>query len=510
MLGVLFDGTALGQEHGWWSAFGQVGSLVSISAAVFTAGLLIRGRDLLTRLARATEKLGPPEIAWIVAHVVALAGFTAVSSMLFSGDTASSLGVGLTMALWVVAGCASFATLFRATFGSAWYAVARVVFGVLAGGAALGLLAWLAGLRSIPLWDWLAGATLRTSGWLLVPFVESVRVIPEEMLLGIDDFDVTIAAECSGMENLGAVSVFLLGYFYTFREQIRFPQSLLLLPAALVLVFVLNSVRIAALVAVGAYWSSDIALGGFHSKAGWLALCLVALGVVVATRNSPQFARDAPATPSFTDSSTAAYLTPLLAFVGFGLVTELFASQVNWLYPLPVVAASAVAWRYRNAYPPLERGFPIWGVTLGVIAFALWFALAKAPDPAHVAEHELALDSVNDWLRVGWLGFRVLGAVVVVPIVEELAFRGYLQRRLIAEDFGAVPQGKFTPLSLAVSALAFGLLHPSWLAGAAAGVLYSITCYRTGRLRDAIVAHATTNGLLVFAGLGLGRHELWQ
>jgi CAAX prenyl protease-like protein len=213
---------------------------------------------------------------------------------------------------------------------------------------------------------------------------------------------------------------------------------------------------------------------------------------------------------AFTETPTAAYLLPLLTFTGVGLVTELFTTDLDRLYPLRIVAGGAVAWHYRNTYPEILGRVSIWGVAMGVVAFALWVVLSKASDPVVVAGHQRSLEAMSGWSHVSWLAFRVVGAVVVVPVVEELAFRGFLQRRLVAEDFSAVPQGKFTPLSLAVSALAFGMLHPSWVAGFAAGVVYSITCHRSGRLGDAVVAHATTNGLLVVAGLGFGRHELWQ
>jgi exosortase E/protease (VPEID-CTERM system) len=415
------------------------------------------------------------------------------------------------IAAWFAGGVASFATLFRLSFGSAWRRVAVALRGLFAAGLLLGLCAWFVGLRTLPLWDWLAGASLQTSAWMLIPFADSVHVIPDEMLLGVGDFEVTIAAECSGMENLGGVSVFLLGYFYAFRHQLRFPQSFLLVPLALGAVWLINSMRIAGLILVGANFSADVALGGFHSKAGWLGLCLVALAVVVGTRNSPRFAWAEPQQRStFTDSATAAYLLPLLTYVGVGLVTGLFASGVDWLYPVQVVAGAAVAWSYRQEYPKPIRHLPWWGLLMGAVAFALWVAFERTPVEEPHEAHEQGLAEASSWLRNTWLFFRVLGAVALVPVIEELAFRGFLQRRVIGEDFTSVAQDKFTWFSLGVSALAFGLLHESWLAGVLAGVAYSIACYRRGRLEEAVVAHAVTNGLLVVASLGLGYRHLWH
>ena len=43
----------------------------------------------------------------------------------------------------------------------------------------------------------------------------------------------------------------------------------------------------------------------------------------------------------------------------------------------------------------------------------------------------------------------------------------------------------------------FGALHGSFLAGTLAGVAYGLVLLRRGRLIDAVVAHAVTNGLLL-------------
>jgi CAAX prenyl protease-like protein len=111
---------------------------------------------------------------------------------------------------------------------------------------------------------------------------------------------------------------------------------------------------------------------------------------------------------------------------------------------------------------------------------------------------------------VSWIAFRVLAAVVTVPIAEELAFRGYLLRRLISADFEAVSFQAFTWFSLFASSLFFGLMHGErWLAGTLAGVLYALATMRSGRIGDAVVAHATTNLLLAAYVLVFGRWGLW-
>ena len=63
-----------------------------------------------------------------------------------------------------------------------------------------------------------------------------------------------------------------------------------------------------------------------------------------------------------------------------------------------------------------------------------------------------------------WLGFRVIGSVVTVPLAEELAFRGYLTRRLCLSDFQSIPPGRMTWYSFLLSSFLFGALHGRFIA----------------------------------------------
>jgi len=99
---------------------------------------------------------------------------------------------------------------------------------------------------------------------------------------------------------------------------------------------------------------------------------------------------------------------------------------------------------------------------------------------------------------------------VTVPIAEELAFRGFLLRRLISSDFDALPPRSFTWLGLAISSIAFGLLHGNlWLAGILAGLAYAWALLRKGSIGSAAAAHATTNALLAAYVLLFHQWHLW-
>jgi len=76
------------------------------------------------------------------------------------------------------------------------------------------------------------------------------------------------------------------------------------------------------------------------------------------------------------------------------------------------------------------------GVGIGVVAFGVWLALAGREYLSH--DFGPALTALDPAPRLAWIALRLLGSVVVVPLVEELAFRGYLARRLTAAHFASV------------------------------------------------------------------------
>ena len=106
--------------------------------------------------------------------------------------------------------------------------------------------------------------------------------------------------------------------------------------------------------------------------------------------------------------------------------------------------------------------------------------------------------------------FRVLGSVITVPLAEELAFRGYLIRKLIAKDFENVPLVQFSWFSFMLTSVLFGLLHERWIAGTLAGMCYALALYRRGQIGDAVIAHMTTNALIAIFVLTQARWSLWS
>lgn len=204
-----------------------------------------------------------------------------------------------------------------------------------------------------------------------------------------------------------------------------------------------------------------------------------------------------------------------LALLGLGSVWPLkgVADQVARI----AVMATVLLWVSR---PVLDFRVRYWTGTLlvGGLIFVLWIA----PDllfPNY--RHSLvfnnpvvgsASSSLSEAVRhePAVLFLRSFRASIVVPIVEELFWRGWLMRWMIAADFRRIPLGSYTGLSFWVVAVLFASEHgPYWDVGLVAGVVFNLWMIRTRSLGDLMLAHAITNACLSAYVIAAGKWEYW-
>jgi exosortase E/protease (VPEID-CTERM system) len=485
--------------------------------AVATATLLLGGRPLLAELRRALETAARAErrsplgrFAFLALHLACFASFFSLSRSFANVSENMSPYSALLAGAWLASGLTALVSLSQALVPlAALLAVVRSTGRALALGTALGIVAWAGGVATVRVWDPLGEATLHAVAVVLRLAGPDIWMDPATSTLGFERFRVVIEPACSGYEGIGLLTVLTGVYLWAFRTTLRFPNVLAIVPIGIGLAWLANVVRIAALMVVGARWSTEMALGSFHSKAGWVLFCGIALGLVALTQRTSLFSRDVRAHIP-TANPTAAYLAPLLALLAIHMTTGLLSMRLPILYPLGVLAGAAMLWRQRGEYPWLFR--PAWSweaCALGVGAYALWIALEPSSAPGAEHEWQGALATLPLPLVGLWLAFRALGSVIVVPLAEELAFRGYLLRRLVSADFTSVPFSRFGWVSFLGSSAAFGLLHDRWLAGILAGMLFALAQQRRGRLTDAVLAHAITNLLLALHVIGWQQWSLW-
>ncbi len=364
-------------------------------------------------------------------------------------------------------------------------------------------------------WNPLVDLTMLLVRAVLRLFLRDVASNRAAMTIGVPRFTVMIKTGCSGLEGMGLMLVFGIAWLCFFRREFRFPRSLLLIPAGMIVIFAANAVRIAALILIGAAGAPAVALGGFHSHAGWISFNCVAVGLALVSVRLPWFASETRARAVSVReramrNAAAAWLVPFLAILAASMISRAASADFEWLYPLRFFAAAAALWFFRSAYSGLDWRFGWFSVLAGGLVFAIWITLDVFSGPHtdnHITSGLAALPTSG---RIAWLLFRTAAAVTTVPIAEELAFRGFLIRRIISADFDSLPAREFTWISVVVSSVAFGLMHGArWPAGALAGFIYAAAFLRRGRIGDAVVAHAVTNALLAAWVLWGGRWYLW-
>ena len=218
--------------------------------------------------------------------------------------------------------------------------------------------------------------------------------------------------------------------------------------------------------------------------------------------------------PALDSRALWAYVLPFAVFMG-GLalisLVQSFAPAENaplwlaepkyWIFPLQTVLCSALLVWFWKAYEWGAKWHVITAVLTGLVVLALWIS------PQWLLGAEERTDGFNPGLFAGsaalyWgtLILRFIRLVVIVPLLEEIFWRGFLLRYLIKEDFTKVSFGTFSWFSFGVVTVMFGLAHfgPDFIPALLTGAIYNLLAVKTRSLACCVLAHAVTN-----LGLGL-------
>ena len=192
-------------------------------------------------------------------------------------------------------------------------------------------------------------------------------------------------------------------------------------------------------------------------------------------------------------------LARVLPFVVFLVLTSCQGSLGQeshyWIYTAKCVVGAWLAWATWPLVSEMRWAVSLEALFAGTLVFVIWVALPKLSEPdytwdlhAHF-EHESAMV----WF---FAGVRITGSTLLVPLLEEVFYRSFLYRYIVAPNWIYTPHNQFNAKAFLVTSVIFGLTHQHWLAGVACGMIYQLLVIRTNRIGDAITAHAITNLLL--------------
>jgi uncharacterized protein len=185
------------------------------------------------------------------------------------------------------------------------------------------------------------------------------------------------------------------------------------------------------------------------------------------------------------------------------------AAPEYWIYPIQTLLCGAlVLWFWRDY--ELRAPRKVWfAIAIGIAVFILWIApqqfLGFAPRLTGFDPERFSGQPAMYWTTVT---FRFLRLVIVVPLVEEIFWRGFVLRYFISEKFTTIAIGTFSWISFIAVTAGFGFAHSQadWIPAFICGALYNLVAYRTRSLATCVVAHALTNLLL---GLWVMQTRQW-
>lgn len=197
------------------------------------------------------------------------------------------------------------------------------------------------------------------------------------------------------------------------------------------------------------------------------------------------------------------YVVPFIVFMLLTEAGRYFSALAHLLYIVKTITVGGLLWFWHRSYASdfsfkLSAGGYLSAVIAGLFVLAIWILPGKI-FPQYGTDEVFNPFSFNipQFAVYALIAVRLIGAAIVVPVMEELFWRSFLLRYLVNPDFKKVSLGTFSWFSFVAVVVLFGIEHHRLLQGIIAGIVYTALVVYQKSLRGAIFAHGVTN-------LGLG------
>ena len=218
-----------------------------------------------------------------------------------------------------------------------------------------------------------------------------------------------------------------------------------------------------------------------------------------------------------------AYILPMAVFLGFvwigtkGTETDIGNTWYPWAYVARTfIVASLLAYFWRS-YTRINWDYWYVGVGVGILGIVQWIGMQLwlqqhfeffKPSDKIFNPDQFFKDPTWRW---AFFIVRLIGAVLVVPVMEELFWRDFAWRSIIApNDFKLAAVGEWDLKAFLVVPAIFALVHGNWwLTSIVWALMIGWLLVYTKSLGACIIAHATTNLLLGAWVLYSRQWSLW-
>jgi hypothetical protein len=186
-----------------------------------------------------------------------------------------------------------------------------------------------------------------------------------------------------------------------------------------------------------------------------------------------------------------------------------------------------IVWLFHRRLPAMGRPYVVAAILAGLLAAFGWVAGQYVLNDVRLGDYALGdrlffypgerkvVDPHDDHGGGAWFGFyaamKITRACTVVPIVEELFWRGFVLRLFVSWNRPhQVPFGTFTWLSFLGSSLLSTVQHPdNWAVSIGCWMFFNALFIWRRSFRLLIIAHAVTNLSLYLYVLRAGDWQFW-
>ncbi|MCX8237211.1 MAG: CAAX prenyl protease-related protein [Akkermansiaceae bacterium] len=245
------------------------------------------------------------------------------------------------------------------------------------------------------------------------------------------------------------------------------------------------------------------------------------------------------------EDRTLAHVVPFAAFMIFNLIYQFAGEAILWehdnapwyrhwpeqlFYPIQTVVCAGILVFFWKHYE-LKWSNKVWiGVIAGFVGIGFWLLptvlydhLGMIGKPDGFFEKLTGLAPRREGFDPGvfenpaayWasLMFRLTRAIIIVSLIEEIFWRGFLMRFLLDMDgdYWKVPFGKPAWISFIVVTLAFMLAHAplDWAGALVYGAITFGVAHWTRSLLACVVMHAVANASMAAFAIHYGKFGLW-
>lgn len=245
------------------------------------------------------------------------------------------------------------------------------------------------------------------------------------------------------------------------------------------------------------------------------------------------------------DTLNWAHISPFLVFMGILVILDVTKALIgwnhpsapwwrqdpaHWIYPLQCIFSLVFLFYYRNCYSwNYSLRWSIYAIFYGIIGITLWIT------PVWIHTHFPTWVEAHPWMQ--WLGCshrsggfnpfifdsqlatsltlgcRIFRAVIVVSLIEEIFWRGFLMRFAARYhgNYWSLPIGHHSWVCCIVVTLSFALVHSSAdrFVATIYGLITYLLCIQSKSMGACIVMHATANAILCAYILKTGQYGLW-